>query len=68
MQTTSFSVPSIACSACSSKIEQGVKGLKGVSDVSIDLKSQLVKVDYNPSEVSPQHIRQQVSSMGYEVI
>jgi copper chaperone len=68
METTSFNVPSITCNVCSSKIEQGVKGLKGVSNVSIDLKSQMVKVDYNPSEVTPQDIKRQVSSMGYEVI
>jgi len=67
METISFNVPSITCNACSSKIEQGLKGLKGVSNISIDLKSQMVKVDYNSSEVTPQDIKRQVSSLGYEV-
>lgn len=64
----SFSVPSISCSACSSKIQEGVKDLKGVSNVLIDLKSQQVKVEYNPSELSPDEIKEHISTMGYEIM
>lgn len=68
MESTTFNVPSIACSNCSNKIQQGIRNLKGISNVSVDLKTQLVKVDYNPSDIQPQDIRKQISSMGYEVV
>jgi len=68
MQTASFNVPSIACSTCSSKIQQGIKNLKGVNGVSVDLKTQTVNVDFNPSEIRSQDIIRQISAMGYEVV
>ncbi|NLD45659.1 MAG: heavy-metal-associated domain-containing protein [Clostridiaceae bacterium] len=68
METVNFNVPSISCSACSSKIQEGVKQVKGITDVSIDLKSQNVKIQYNPSEIHPQDIKKHITQMGYEII
>ena len=68
MQTTTFNIPSISCSACSSKIQEGVKSLTGVQNVAVDLKSQQVKVDYNPENIMPQDIKMHISQMGYEII
>lgn len=68
METTEFNVPSISCSTCSSKIQNGIKDLKGIGNVSVDLKSQLVKVEYNPGDITPADIRKQVSMLGYEVV
>lgn len=68
MQTTTFNIPSISCSACSSKIQEGVKSLIGVENVSVDLKSQQVKVDYNPETIMPKDIKMHISEMGYEII
>lgn len=52
METATFNVPSISCSACSSKIEENVRELKGITNVYSDLKSQQIKVEYNPSDIS----------------
>ncbi|WP_010246576.1 heavy-metal-associated domain-containing protein [Acetivibrio cellulolyticus] len=68
MKTATFNIPSISCSACSNKIQEGVKTLTGVQNVSIDLKSQQVKVDYNPENIMPQEIKMHISQMGYEII
>lgn len=67
MQTVDFNVPSISCSSCSNKIQENIKELKGVGDVSINFKSQNIKVEYNPSEVDPQEIKNHISQMGYEI-
>ncbi|AUS98464.1 heavy metal transporter [Clostridium thermosuccinogenes] len=67
METTSFNVPSISCSACAEKIQEGLKEMKGVGNVSVDLKTKMVNVDYNPADVKPQDIIGKVSSLGYEV-
>jgi len=67
MEKTSFNVPSISCSSCSGKIQEGIKSLDGVNDVSIDLKSQAVAIDYDPENIQPQDIKKKISSMGYEI-
>jgi len=68
METTNFNVPSISCSACSCKIQEGLKSMKGVGNVSVDLKTQAVTVEYNPDDIKPQDIRSRISSMGYDVV
>lgn len=68
METASFNVPSITCSLCSSNIQKELGGTKGVLNVNIDIKSQSVKVDYDPSVVRPEEIQSRISSMGYEVV
>ncbi len=67
METITYNVPSITCSVCSNKIQNGVSTLNGVNNVSVDLKSKSVKVDYNPSQVTPPDIKKQISNLGYEV-
>lgn len=68
MDKATFNVPSISCSICSNKIKEGVKTLQGVEDISVDLKSQVVNVEYNPQQVQPGEIKGKISSMGFEVI
>lgn len=68
MKTATFNIPSISCSACSNKIQESVKSLSGIENVAIDLKSQQVKVDYNPDSIKPQEIKTHISQMGYEII
>lgn len=67
MESTSFNVPSITCSVCSNKIQDGLKSLDGIGNVSVDIKTKMVNVDYNPDSINPQDIRKKVSSMGFEV-
>ena len=68
METTAFNVPSITCSICSGRIQQELTGLDGIEAVNIDLKSQQVKVSYNPTEVKPLDIKKKIMTMGYEVV
>ncbi len=68
METTRFNVPSLSCSICQGKLHQGIGSMNGVSNVEFDLKTQTVKVDYNPSNVSDTAIRKKVTGMGYEVL
>ena len=68
MESTTFNVPSLSCSVCSNKIQEGLKAVNGVSDVSVDMKSQTVTVGYDASNINESDIRKTISSMGYEVI
>ncbi|KNY29716.1 heavy-metal-associated domain-containing protein [Pseudobacteroides cellulosolvens] len=67
METVNFNVPSLSCSACTGKITEDLKTLKGIKNVDTDLKSQMVKIDYNPDEIKPQDIKSQIYQMGFEV-
>ena len=68
MNTTTFNVPSISCSNCSNKIQQELRSMKGVEIIDVDLKTQMVKVDYDPGAIQPSDISKRILSMGYEVI
>lgn len=67
MENISFNVPALGCSACAFKIQDAIRSLGGVQNVSIDLKSQAVHVEYNPSEVQPENIRKAISRTGFDV-
>ena len=67
METTSFNVPSITCSVCSNKIQQGLQSVDGIQNVDVNLKTKMVSVQYDPAQIQPQEIRKSVSAMGYEV-
>jgi copper chaperone len=68
METVQFNVPSLACSACSSKIQEGVGNLNGVNSVNVNVKTQMVSVEYLPDRINTQEIKNAISSMGYEVV
>jgi len=68
MGKTTFNIPSMSCVSCSSKIKNGLMEMNGVENVSIDLKSQNVTVDYNSQDIEPEDILKCVKDMGYEVI
>ena len=68
METTSFNVPSISCSVCSNKIQEGLKSMAGIGDVNVDLKSKMVNVNYDSGSVQPMEIRKKVTSLGFEVV
>lgn len=67
METT-FTVPSITCSICSNRIKSELGAMAGINGIDVDLKSQTVKVSYNPSQYQPRDIRSKIADMGYEVM
>lgn len=68
MENTSFNVPSITCSVCANKIRTGLGQMQGIGNISMDLKSQQVTVDFDETKVKQSDITGKVSSLGYELI
>lgn len=68
METTTFNVPSLSCSNCSNKIQEGLKSVNGIQDVTVDLKAQTVTVGYDSANLQPSDIKESITSMGYEVV
>jgi len=67
METT-FTVPSISCSICSNRIKTELGAMKGIENIDVDLKTQTVKVAYDPAQHEPKEIRSKIAGMGYEVL
>jgi len=65
---TTFTVPSISCSICSNRIKSELGSMHGIDGVDVDLKSQTVKVSYDPALQQPRDIRGKIAEMGYEVL
>lgn len=63
-----FTVPSISCSICSGRIKNELGSLEGIGGVDVDLKSQSVKIMYDPELRQPGEIKNTITGMGYEVI
>ncbi len=68
MENISINVPSVSCSTCSGKIKDELSSLKGVANVNVDMKKQVVNVEYESCSVTPDAISQKISSLGYEII
>lgn len=60
-----FDVSGMSCSACSSAVERAVRKLDGVEDVSVNLLSNSMQVDFDESKVSSDEIEKAVDKAGY---
>ncbi|MGA1974183.1 MAG: heavy-metal-associated domain-containing protein [Conexivisphaerales archaeon] len=60
-----FLVREISCATCAMAIEKQTKKLDGVSDVRVAVMLNKVFVDYDPSKVRVEEIREAVDRTGY---
>lgn len=60
-----FSVTGMSCSACSAHVEKSVSALKGVQQVSVNLLTNSMVVEYNESVLTQKEIIKAVKSGGY---
>jgi periplasmic mercuric ion binding protein len=57
---------SAVCGMCKDKIEKNLIFEKGVKDVSLDLKTKIVTVEYRTNKTDPDKIRTAISKLGYD--
>ena len=60
-----FDVGGMTCAACQAHVEKAVRGVAGVSDVTVNLLSGSMAVDYDEASTSPDAICQAVDRAGY---
>jgi Cu+-exporting ATPase len=60
-----FTVTGMTCSACSAHVTKSVEKLPGVSEVSVNLLSNSMMVQYDPAVVTVDQIEQAVQQAGY---
>lgn len=60
-----FDVTGMTCSACSSRVEKCVQKLDGIKDVSVNLLTNSMQVEFDEENMSEQDIMDAVSQAGY---
>ena len=60
-----FDVTGMTCSACSSRVEKCVRKLEGVEDVSVNLLTNSMQVEYDDAVIPEQGIIDAVVHAGY---
>lgn len=60
-----FDVTGMTCSACSSRVEKCVRELDGVDQVSVNLLTNSMQVEFQEDKLSPEQISKAVEKAGY---
>lgn len=68
MNSINLNVPNVSCSICSGKIKDKLSSMDGIEYVAIDMKKQIVNVEYQSDTLTQNDISNTISSMGYEII
>ncbi|MBT2692363.1 MULTISPECIES: copper chaperone CopZ [Bacillaceae] len=67
MEKVTLNVLGMSCGHCVKAIEGSVGELPGVSNVKVYLESGKVDVEYSPTEVSLDKIKETIDDQGYDV-
>lgn len=65
MRKEMFAVTGMTCAACSARVEKAVRQVAGVSEVSVNLLKNSMKVAFDEAAVSPAQITDAVRQAGY---
>lgn len=57
---------SAQCGMCKTRIENGLVYEAGIKNVSLDLESKILTVNYNPNKTNEAQIRTLVNNLGYD--
>ena len=69
-QTILFSTPQtngIHCAGCEQRIGKILRRLRGVKAVEASAQSQLVRVEFDPDEVTVEHLQTKLENAGFAV-
>lgn len=58
----------MACSACSANVENKLRSIAGVHEATVNLVGRTATIDFDPSQVSLQELKNQVSDIGYDLV
>ena len=63
-----FPVTGMSCASCAANVESKLKNQAGVVKASVNLASQIATVEFIPAVVQPQHLKETITSIGYDLI
>jgi len=68
LEKRTIPVVGMMCAACSANVERKLNDIKGISQASVSLPGRSALVEYDPAVVSLKEIKDQVASIGYDMI
>ncbi|WP_348921096.1 heavy metal translocating P-type ATPase [Enterococcus rotai] len=68
VQQRTFDIDGMTCASCAQTIEKATNKLTGVSKASVNLATEKMVVDFDPSAINVSDITKAVSDAGYEAI
>ena len=60
-------VPDMECADCATKVERSIKALEGITDLSVNIMSRKVRVEYDPRTTDENKIAEVIQAAGYKV-
>ncbi|CUO02612.1 heavy metal translocating P-type ATPase [Clostridium disporicum] len=63
-----YKIGEMTCSACSNRVERGVKKMDGIIDANVNLTTETLTVNFDENKLSEQDIEKKVNDLGYTVI
>ena len=58
----------MACSACSANVEKKLNSLAGINSASVSLPGRSALIDYDPTTISLEKMKQAVNDIGYDLV
>jgi copper chaperone len=63
-----LNVEGMSCSHCENSVKKAVGALNGVENVTVDLESKKVTIEFDPEKVNVDMIKDAIEDQGYDVI
>jgi P-type Cu2+ transporter len=63
-----FPITGMSCASCSVNVESTLRKQRGIVKASVNLVSQGATVEFDPSVIQPQDLKEAVVSIGYDLI
>lgn len=67
-ESVTLQIGGMHCTGCSSAVEKALKKQEGIIQANVNLTAEKAFVDYNPSQISLDAIRESIENAGYEVV
>lgn len=64
-QSTTLAVEGMTCAGCPITVKRLLKKVPGVSEVSVDAKTHLAQVKFDPDKTQPDQLAKAVTEIGY---
>jgi len=68
MEKTTLKVEGMSCDHCMISIVTSVEALPGVAKAFVNLAAKIVVVEYEPSQIALDKIKEKIEEQGYDVL
>lgn len=68
MKKKTFAVLGMMCASCAASVERKLKSTEGIERAAVNLAARTALVEYDPDKVTPEQMKEQIASIGYELV